>query len=143
MAIWSIPIKEMRIIACNYQWIFNPFIRENFLQFIDEDLNNCILVLDECHNVIDMATEINSDRITPYSLRICLKDLELFRSPSIMQKFVKILLNHLEKSMGSSLLNVFSPPTGAVVTISNTPENPCPSSIGSACDDGDANTIYV
>jgi Rad3-related DNA helicase len=58
-------------------------------------------VLDECHNVIDMATEINSDRITPYSLRICLKDLEIFRSPSIMQRFVKILLSHLEKKKKS------------------------------------------
>lgn len=94
-------LKEMRIITCNYQWIFNPFIRENFLQFIDEELNNCILVLDECHNVIDMATEINSDRITPYSLRICLKDLELFRSPSVMQRFVKVLLSHLEKKKKS------------------------------------------
>ena len=52
-------------------------------------------------NVIDMATEINSDRITPYSLRICLKDLEIFRSPSIMQRFVKVLLSHLEKKKKS------------------------------------------
>jgi len=40
-------------------------------------------------------------------------------------------------------LDVFSPATGAVVTISNTPPlNLCPASIGSACDDGDANTIF-
>ncbi|MFX0049461.1 MAG: DEAD/DEAH box helicase family protein, partial [Candidatus Hermodarchaeota archaeon] len=90
-------LKEMKIIICNYQWIFNPFIRQNFLQFIDKELRDCILILDECHNVIDMATEVNSDRITPYLLRLCLKDLEIYRSPSIMQTFVKVLLNHLDK----------------------------------------------
>ena len=90
-------LKEMRLIICNYQWIFHPFIRENFLAFIERDIEDCILVLDECHNIIDMATEINSDSISPYSLRLCLRDLELYRSPIIMQNFTKILLNHLEK----------------------------------------------
>jgi DNA excision repair protein ERCC-2 len=87
----------MRLIVCNYQWIFHPFIRENFLAFIEKELEDCILILDECHNIIDLATEINSDSISPYSLRICLRDLELYRSPIIMQNFTKILLNHLEK----------------------------------------------
>ena len=90
-------LKNMKIIICNYQWIFNPSIRESFLQFVDKELNNCIIVLDECHNIIDMATEVNSDRITPYSLRLCLRDLEMYRSPILMQSFIKILLNHLNK----------------------------------------------
>jgi DNA excision repair protein ERCC-2 len=94
-------LKEMKLIICNYQWIFNPFIRQNFLQFIDKELSDCILVLDECHNVIDMATEVNSDRITPYSLRLCLKDLEMYRSTSDMQRFVKSLLNHFDRKKKS------------------------------------------
>ncbi len=89
-------LEEMKVIICNYQWIFNPFIRESFLEFIGQELQNCILVLDECHNVIDIATEINSNKITPYSLRICLKDLEMYRSPILMQSFVQILLDHLQ-----------------------------------------------
>jgi len=86
-------LKEMKVIICNYQWIFNPHIRELFLQFVDQELSNCILVLDECHNIIDVATEVNSHRITPYSLRLCLKDLEMYRSPQLMQRFVKTLLD--------------------------------------------------
>jgi DNA excision repair protein ERCC-2 len=91
-------LKDMRIIICNYQWVFNPFIAENFLDFIDQELSNCILVLDECHNLIDIATEVNSDRLTPYFLRLCLKDLEMYRSPILMQSFVKILLNLLKEN---------------------------------------------
>ncbi|MFX1377501.1 MAG: helicase C-terminal domain-containing protein [Promethearchaeota archaeon] len=89
-------LEEMKVIICNYQWIFNPFIRESFLEFIGKELQNCILVLDECHNIIDIATEINSKKITPYSLRLCLKDLEMYRSPVLMQSFAQILLNQLQ-----------------------------------------------
>ncbi|MFW9973358.1 MAG: helicase C-terminal domain-containing protein [Candidatus Odinarchaeota archaeon] len=90
-------LEEMKVIICNYQWIFNPFIRESFLEFIGQELQNCILVLDECHNLIEIATEINSKKITPFSLRICLKDLEIYQSPILMQSFVQILLEHLRK----------------------------------------------
>lgn len=90
-------LKEMKVIICNYQWLFNPYIQELFLQFIDQELKNCILVLDECHNVIDIATEVNSDRLTPYSLKLCLKDLEMYRSPIIMQDFVITLLDQLNE----------------------------------------------
>ncbi|MFW9882378.1 MAG: helicase C-terminal domain-containing protein, partial [Candidatus Thorarchaeota archaeon] len=90
-------LKEMKVIICNYQWLFNPYIRGIFLQFIEQELKNCILVIDECHNLIELATEVNSDRLTPYSLKLCLKDLEIYRSPFDMQEFVTILLNHLNE----------------------------------------------
>ncbi|MCK4379855.1 MAG: hypothetical protein KAW51_01875, partial [Candidatus Lokiarchaeota archaeon] len=90
-------LEQMKVIICNYQWIFNPFIRDSFLEFIGQELQNCILVLDECHNIIDVATEVNSKKITPYSLRLCLKDLEMYRSPILMQSFVKILLDQLHE----------------------------------------------
>ncbi|MFX1487747.1 MAG: DEAD/DEAH box helicase family protein, partial [Promethearchaeota archaeon] len=90
-------LEEMKVIVCNYQWIFNPFIRDSFLDFIGKKIENCILVIDECHNIIDVATEVNSSRITPYLLRLCLKDLEMYRAPSIMQDFVKFLLDHLNE----------------------------------------------
>ncbi len=90
-------LEEMRVVVCNYNWIFNPSIRETFLKFIGREITNCILVIDECHNIIDVATDVNSERITPYSLRICLKDLEMYQSPILMQSFVNILFDHLNK----------------------------------------------
>ncbi len=90
-------LEDMSIIIGNYQWIFNPFIRETFLKFVGRELYNCILILDECHNIIDIATDVNSNRITPYSLKLCLKDLEMYQSPILMQSFVKILIDHLNK----------------------------------------------
>ena len=88
-------LEEMKVIICNYQWIFNPDIRENFMNFIGKELQNCIVVIDECHNLIDVATDLDSDRITPYLLRLCLRDLEMYRSSQEMQSFVRMLMNHL------------------------------------------------
>ncbi len=90
-------LEEMRIIICNYQWIFNPSIQESFIKFIGKDLQNCILIIDECHNIIDVATDVNSEKITPYSLKLCLKDLEMYQSPILMQSFVNILKDNLNK----------------------------------------------
>lgn len=88
-------LEEMKIVICNYQWIFNPDIRETFMQFIGSDIQDCILIIDECHNVIDVATEVNSQKITPYSLKLCLKDLEMYQAPMKMQAFANFLLDHL------------------------------------------------
>jgi len=90
-------LNEMNLVICNYQWLFNPHIRFNFLKFVGKELQECILVIDECHNLIDVATEINSERISPYLLRLCLRDLELYSSPILLQNFVNLLLNHIEK----------------------------------------------
>ncbi|TFF86722.1 MAG: ATP-dependent DNA helicase [Promethearchaeota archaeon] len=98
-------LEEIKVIICNYQWVLNPRIRENFLDFIGKELENCLVVIDECHNLIDVATELNSDRITPYLLRLCLRDLEMYRSPQQMQTFVRILMNHLETIKNSMRRN--------------------------------------
>ena len=97
-------LKHMKLVICNYQWVFNPHIRDNFLQFIETDLRHCILVIDECHNLIDAATEINSKRISPYSMRLCLRDLEMYQSPPLMQDFLGMLINHLNKKK-NNLMN--------------------------------------
>ncbi|MFX0139788.1 MAG: DEAD/DEAH box helicase family protein, partial [Candidatus Hodarchaeota archaeon] len=98
-------LEEMRIIICNYQWIFNPSIQATFLNFIGCELQDCIIVIDECHNIIDVATEANSDSISPYSLKRCLKDLEESNSPILLQSFVRIILDHLEEQKQSQKVN--------------------------------------
>lgn len=90
-------LADMRVIICNYQWIFNPFIRQSFMKFIGKELERSIIVIDECHNIIDVATEVNSFKISPYSLSLCQRDLENYRAPTHMQRFVNLLIEHLKK----------------------------------------------
>jgi DNA excision repair protein ERCC-2 len=81
-------ISYAPIIVCNYQWIFEPNIRQNFLEGMKAGLSDCIIIMDECHNLPEMANEINSYRLTPYSIRQALKDLELYKSPFHLQEFL-------------------------------------------------------
>ncbi|MHA1674368.1 MAG: helicase C-terminal domain-containing protein [Promethearchaeota archaeon] len=77
------------IIVCNYMWVFDPIIRKNFLETIGCELSDCIIIMDECHNLPEMANNINSYRITPYSIRQALKDLEVARATFKLINFVK------------------------------------------------------
>ncbi len=74
----KILIVKADVIACNYQWILNPNIRENFLEGISE-LGKLILVFDECHNLPQVASDINSERITLFSIDLAMKDLETYK----------------------------------------------------------------
>ncbi len=94
-------LEEMKVVICNYQWIFNPDIRETFMKFIGSEIENCLLIIDECHNIIDVATDVNSLKITPYSLKLCLKDLEMYQAPNKMQGLVNLLLDHLNNKKKS------------------------------------------
>lgn len=89
-------LEKVGIVICSYHWLFNPDIKDVFLKFLDTDLFNCILINDECHNLLSMATEVNSERITPFILKLALKDLELYNSDRNMINLIRILIAHLE-----------------------------------------------
>lgn len=94
-------LQEVKVIICSYQWIYNPDIKEIFVGLLDTQLSNCILINDECHNIIHMATEVNSDRITPFLLKFALKDLETFNAEPNMIRFIRILISHLNGKLES------------------------------------------
>ncbi|TKJ19984.1 MAG: hypothetical protein CEE43_13995 [Promethearchaeota archaeon Loki_b32] len=55
----------MKIIICNYLWVFNPFILSNvLLPDVEKDLSECILIVDECHNLTDTVLEVNEKRLS-------------------------------------------------------------------------------
>lgn len=70
-------LNDMDIVVCNYQWLFSPYIRDTFLENIDATLDNVILILDEAHNVPDVATEIASDQLTYFAVQQMIKEAEV------------------------------------------------------------------
>jgi DNA excision repair protein ERCC-2 len=95
-------MKSADVIVCNYQWIFNPNICKTFLEGMGIELDNCIIIIDECHNLADVASEIDSERLTNYTINQTLKDLEYGRATKEMIKNVKIwqkILEILNKSI--------------------------------------------
>lgn len=95
-------MKSADVIVCNYQWIFNPNICKTFLEGMGIELDDCIIIIDECHNLADVASEIDSERLTNYTINQTLKDLEYGRATKEMIKNVKIwqkILEILNKSI--------------------------------------------
>ncbi|MBD3350609.1 MAG: hypothetical protein GF364_03890, partial [Candidatus Lokiarchaeota archaeon] len=83
-------LRDVRVIVCNYLWIFHPNIRETFVEGADLQLEDTILIMDECHNLPNIATDIESTRLTLYAIEQSLKDLEYGRATREMQSSVKI-----------------------------------------------------
>ena len=86
-------LEKVPLVVCNYQWIYNPSIYPLFLMFLGASLNKCILIQDECHNLIDIATDVNSETIIPYHLTNCMTDLSKYKGEEIFKTLVKSLQN--------------------------------------------------
>ena len=91
-------MKNMNLVICNYNWLFNSNIKNIFLKYLETSLNNCIIIIDECHNIIDVSTNNNSSKISPYFLKYCYTDLITYKGSELMIKFVKLLNTILEKA---------------------------------------------
>ncbi len=88
-------LKKAPIIVCNFQWIFNPDIRYRFFKFLETSLDKCILIVDECHNIVNIATEVNSDKLVPNFLTVCLNELRSYRLPDKYRQFVSFIKSRL------------------------------------------------
>lgn len=68
--------KEARVIICDYSYLFNTRIREGFFRRINRELADCILVIDEGHNLPDRVKELATERLSTHTVRRALKELE-------------------------------------------------------------------
>ncbi len=60
--------SNSNVIAVSYQYIFNPSIRNSFLQNLEKGLDDLILIIDEAHNLPSTAVDISSSILTSYSI---------------------------------------------------------------------------
>lgn len=88
-------LNGMDIIVCNYQWLFSPHIREFFLENVGTGLKNVILILDEAHNVPEVAREIASNQLTEFSVNQMINEAEALEHSQIAD-FGRHLLSIME-----------------------------------------------
>ncbi|NVM55076.1 MAG: hypothetical protein HWN66_15330 [Candidatus Helarchaeota archaeon] len=81
----------MDVIVGSYQWLLSPYIREFFLENIGTPLNNVILILDEAHNVPEVAREISSDQITYFSVQQMIREAEALDLQPIIDFGINLL----------------------------------------------------
>ena len=86
--------KDVDLVACSYMYLFHPEIRENFLEMIGCYLEDMFVVLDEAHNLPDLAIRLGSDMMSTISLSSAQREAVEYEEPDIL-----LLLQLLEQIM--------------------------------------------
>ncbi len=76
-------LENVEVISCSYMYIFHPEIRDNFLEGIGASLEDIILILDEAHNLSELAINLGSDQISDFSIKAAINESIEFEEPAI------------------------------------------------------------
>ncbi|RMG25566.1 MAG: hypothetical protein D6732_22260 [Methanobacteriota archaeon] len=67
-------LSSVDVIAGSYLYMFDPRINTMFLDQTGVELDDLILVVDECHNLPDTAIDIGSDELTTFSFSRAIRE---------------------------------------------------------------------
>lgn len=60
-------LKHAEVVACSYLYMFDPGIRDSFLDQLGVDLIDIILIIDEAHNLPETSVNVSSDEISTFA----------------------------------------------------------------------------
>ncbi|MHA2357770.1 MAG: helicase C-terminal domain-containing protein [Candidatus Heimdallarchaeaceae archaeon] len=67
-------LSDSDVVACSYQYVFNPHIQTTFFNSLEKDLSDIILVIDEAHNLPSTAIDISSATLSNFTLESAEKE---------------------------------------------------------------------
>ncbi|MBI3032216.1 ATP-dependent DNA helicase [Candidatus Woesearchaeota archaeon] len=76
--------KTAKVIICDYYYLFNPSISENFLKKIDKELEQCIVIVDEAHNLPGRLREFASEKLSGIVMKNAIKEAKKFNYTETM-----------------------------------------------------------
>lgn len=79
------------VIICDYNYLFQEGMRESFLGRIGKSLNECILIVDEAHNLPDRIRNAHSYSLTTEGLDFALKELKDYIKSSKYDNYITYL----------------------------------------------------
>ena len=68
--------KDARVVITDYSYIFNETIRDGFFKRINRELADCILIVDEGHNLPERVKDLATERISTGVVRRAMLELE-------------------------------------------------------------------
>ena len=75
--------KDAMVIITDYSYLFNPRIREGFFNRINKSLEDCILIVDEGHNLPSRVKDLASERVSSLTLKRAIRELEKYNPDSL------------------------------------------------------------
>ena len=68
--------KKATVIIADYNHIINSKIRDNLLERINKDLSECIIIIDEAHNLPNKCRELLSTQLSTITMDFSIKEAE-------------------------------------------------------------------
>jgi DNA excision repair protein ERCC-2 len=81
--------KKAKVVIMDYYHVLNPGTRERFFKKIRKDVENCIFIWDEAHNLPSRARSLMSEVLTTFSLDSAVREVSKF-DPDLEPEIVKI-----------------------------------------------------
>ncbi len=88
--------KESHVIVTDYYYLFNPKIRENFLNKIGKSLEDAIIIVDEAHNLPDRVKSLATENISNITIKRALSELNPIADSNLIH-ILKVMLETLEE----------------------------------------------
>ncbi|MBR9693097.1 ATP-dependent DNA helicase [Candidatus Woesearchaeota archaeon] len=82
--------KNAKLIVTDYLYLFDPGIRKLFLARIGKTLDQCILVVDEAHNLPERVKDIGSDKLSTLLLNRAIAEAEKYKHDELAAKLKKL-----------------------------------------------------
>ncbi len=68
--------QEAKVLVGDYYHLFHPIVGENFLKKTNTELGNCIIIIDEAHNLPSRITNLLTTKLTANMLRRAIKEIK-------------------------------------------------------------------
>ncbi|MFH1669778.1 MAG: ATP-dependent DNA helicase [Candidatus Woesearchaeota archaeon] len=93
--------KEATVIVADYYYIFHPMIRDLFLKKSNTDVSNCIVIVDEAHNLPDRIRDLMTARLSNFAIKRSINELKKIENKELIVKLAGIqdVLNELSQGM--------------------------------------------
>lgn len=92
--------KDANVVIADYAHILNPYAKATFLRKISHSLGDAIVIWDEAHNVLDLASSYLSTTLSTQTIEHASKELEAINS-NIDLGYLGFVMNEIaEKKLG-------------------------------------------
>ncbi|MBS3167741.1 ATP-dependent DNA helicase [Candidatus Woesearchaeota archaeon] len=86
--------KKSTVIIADYHHIISQSIRENLLERINKSLNDCIIIIDEAHNLPQRCRELLSNQLSTPTIDFSIKESE-----ALGHKEIALTISEIKKSL--------------------------------------------
>ncbi len=82
--------KQAQVVIADYYYMFNPAVRDNFLARIGRELEDCILIVDEGHNLPGRVRDLMTSKLSNFMLKNAVREAKKFGYNEVVGYLSKI-----------------------------------------------------